>query len=305
MGWVYEIVNKLNNKRYIGSTNDIATRKRSNFGKLNSNKHGNSHLQNAFNKYGYEAFELHIITECEDYREQEQHLLDTSDWCTLYNINKFASGGDILSYHPDREGIVKRISLTMKSLHAEVDNPWVDRSMQGDKNPNWRGGSISFNTTCPSCGGKKDYYAFECHLCTTREGDSNSFYGKKHTEDTKEKLRLLKIGKDCNNNHQLNIDGVVYRTTKDAAEALNLPLTVVHYRCKVSTNYMFAMWTVVGVDKVIKESKGGVPTEVVCKGMLYSSYTEAAKGTGLKLTTLINRVKSKNYPEFIKAPQAS
>jgi len=63
---LYKIVNKLNNHFYIGSSDDIIRRWRDGHrGKLRKNKHENPHLQNSWNKYGENNFELIPYKECD------------------------------------------------------------------------------------------------------------------------------------------------------------------------------------------------------------------------------------------------
>lgn len=61
MFYYYKIENRLNRDKYIGITTDPIVRKNRHFNKLRKNKHFNPHLQNAFNKYGEQAFFFEII----------------------------------------------------------------------------------------------------------------------------------------------------------------------------------------------------------------------------------------------------
>lgn len=76
---VYKIVNKVNGKLYIGSSKDIYTRWKQHRDKLEKGVHGNTHLQNAWNKYKSDSFEFEVIEECspEIQFEKEQYYLDT------------------------------------------------------------------------------------------------------------------------------------------------------------------------------------------------------------------------------------
>lgn len=62
---IYCIKNKLNSKLYIGKTKNLYRRKYQHFGELNNNKHKNSHLQNAVNKYGISNFIFEVIEICD------------------------------------------------------------------------------------------------------------------------------------------------------------------------------------------------------------------------------------------------
>lgn len=62
---IYKILNKRNNKVYIGSAIDIKKRWRDHKWHLNHNKHHNSHLQSAWNKFGENSFVFLILIECD------------------------------------------------------------------------------------------------------------------------------------------------------------------------------------------------------------------------------------------------
>lgn len=76
---VYKILNTINGKFYIGSSKDIESRWRQHKDALNQEKHGNPHLQCAWNKYKPHSFVFEIIEECspEVQFEREQYYLDT------------------------------------------------------------------------------------------------------------------------------------------------------------------------------------------------------------------------------------
>lgn len=91
---VYQIRNKLNNKVYIGSSKDIGTRWSEHKRDLRMGEHRNSHLQNAYNKYGPENFIFEVLelldSEDEQY-EREQYWINIKDACNAekgYNIQE-------------------------------------------------------------------------------------------------------------------------------------------------------------------------------------------------------------------------
>lgn len=95
---IYKITNKTNGKIYIGSSVDIRGRFNSHKSDLRQNKHGNSKLQRAWDKYGEEAFVFDIVEECspDTVRNVEQQYLDElflkSDSNTFYNLYGNACG---------------------------------------------------------------------------------------------------------------------------------------------------------------------------------------------------------------------
>ena len=123
---IYQILNKNNEKRYIGSTSE-SFKKRFNLHKhhLRNNKHKNSHLQYSWNKYGEDAFEFSILEICSDKLEvldREQEYINSFDFEELYNINPFATGG--LQFTQD---ILDRRGKTLSKLNkdrSEKYNLW-------------------------------------------------------------------------------------------------------------------------------------------------------------------------------------
>lgn len=61
---VYNIINKINGDLYIGSSNQLNTRKTTHFRNLRNGKNHCKILQRAFNKYGEENFEFIILEYC-------------------------------------------------------------------------------------------------------------------------------------------------------------------------------------------------------------------------------------------------
>ena len=71
----------INNKKYIGQSKNIEYRWKEHIKKLNSDKHINNHLQNAWNTYGASGFTFSILELCtkEELTKQEDY------WMKYYN----------------------------------------------------------------------------------------------------------------------------------------------------------------------------------------------------------------------------
>jgi group I intron endonuclease len=69
---VYQIVNKITQKRYIGKSSNIQSRWNGHKHDLINNKHPNNYLQKSWNKYGKLNFEFEILQIC------------SLDQCSLY-----------------------------------------------------------------------------------------------------------------------------------------------------------------------------------------------------------------------------
>lgn len=91
-GGIYKIINKTTSDIYIGSTTNFNSRWIKHRKALNKGKHHSIILQNAWNKYGENDFEFHIIEKIRDIRsrltEREQYYLDTLN--PKYNICRTA-----------------------------------------------------------------------------------------------------------------------------------------------------------------------------------------------------------------------
>lgn len=92
MKCVYIIYNKVSKKGYVGSTTKHKRRFSDHLANLYRNKHSNSYLQNAWNKYGKSNFEFRILEEVCNSSQlliREQYYIDTLKSCNHkfgYNI---------------------------------------------------------------------------------------------------------------------------------------------------------------------------------------------------------------------------
>lgn len=78
MSGIYEIVNLVNGKRYVGSAVDLTQRWREHRSGLTRGKHHSRHLQAAWNKYGETSFAFRALMDCApaDLLREEQAEFD-------------------------------------------------------------------------------------------------------------------------------------------------------------------------------------------------------------------------------------
>jgi group I intron endonuclease len=192
---IYKIQNTLDGRTYYGSSKDIAKRLKDHKRELVANRHHNLFLQRAWNKDGSDNFEFSFVEEVsrDNLLVVEQTYLDDNKGG--YNLAP-ANGGDIISKHPERKKIIakmrKSIKLKYKKLGAQGRKEKYGRL--GTKNGNWRNGGIS-KKLCPICSINKTRSTNNsCGDCRDRTGKNNSFYGKEHSKETKDKISLANSG---------------------------------------------------------------------------------------------------------------
>ena len=123
---IYKIVNKVNGKYYVGSSNDIHSRWYAHKHHLKHKKHWNAHLQKAYDKYGCENFiyliiETNIEHNCLLKVEQKHLDIAKLEKCRCYNIG-FVAGR--VEMTPE---IRKKISLSSKGrISPRKGIKWTD-----------------------------------------------------------------------------------------------------------------------------------------------------------------------------------
>lgn len=311
---IYRIKNKLNEKCYYGSSKNIEKRWRRHKNELRKNKHINTYLQNAWNKYGEENFVFEIIEECDEslLKEIEQKYLNTNP---EYNIGLLASGGDNLSNNPNKNIIIEKIKKGsidwVNSLSDEEKKEKYSKPL--DKNSNWKGG-ISF-VYCLVCGKKIHQYAKYCkkHVVYDREKEKNSFYGKTHTDEFKKKLSELRKGKyNGNQNKTIIVDDVEYNSYGEASKLLNIPLATIRWRV-LSKNPKYKNYQFKGKEKETYSEKEqserlSIPQKgkqtnfnkpFTIDGVEYRTLKEASDMLGIHQMTIKGRLKSEKFGNYI------
>ena len=94
---IYTITNLINNKIYVGFCTNLFERYKNHKYELFGNRHKNSHLQNAVNKYKIENFLFEILEECDEiYLASQENY-----WCNLLNVHNRKYGYNIQPTHPN------------------------------------------------------------------------------------------------------------------------------------------------------------------------------------------------------------
>jgi len=134
-GVIYRIVNLVNGKFYVGSTNDPKARFRVHRARLNRGTHHSPHLQAAWQKYGATAFVFEIVAHLDSNSDllaaEQQWLTEHAGSALCYNTATHADApwrGVATELHP-QFGKPKSaetraaISATLKETYASGDAP--------------------------------------------------------------------------------------------------------------------------------------------------------------------------------------
>lgn len=166
---VYQIINTINNYRYVGSTTRGFNRRwATHLCCLRKNKHENTHLQRAYNKYGEGSFVFLIIETVntpENCIDIEQKWIDS----LKPEYNMCPNARNCLGRNVSKE-TRKKISLSNTGRKHTKD--FIEKAriaMMGND----------------LASGAKRTEEFKQNLREKNAGRNNNFFGKKHTEETK------------------------------------------------------------------------------------------------------------------------
>lgn len=118
---IYAITNKLNNKKYIGSSKSVYYRwNQSHRPSLRTGNHGNRHLQSAWSKYGESNFEFCIIEECASdilLKREGYWIENYRSWEREYGYN--------LTRIVDEKQILNEETITKMKNAKIIENYWT------------------------------------------------------------------------------------------------------------------------------------------------------------------------------------
>lgn len=173
----------MNGKQYIGQSIDFKSRKKTHLIYLRNNKHGNTHLQRSFNKYGEKSFKFEIIDSANSSKELNQleknYIIQAGFPNEKLCYNLMSGGGS--------KGICslktrKKMSESHKGTHTGKNNYWYGKHRSVE--------------TCEKISkankGKKRSEKIRKKMSESQKGKNNNRYGKHHTEETSKKMSKSK-----------------------------------------------------------------------------------------------------------------
>jgi group I intron endonuclease len=115
---IYKILNKSNNKVYIGSSIVLNKRKYKHFWMLRKDIHPNIYLQKSYNKNGVEMFEFEIIELC----EENDLIFRENHYINYYRSNEMEFGYNLALVGNSRRNIVSAEVKMKLSKHNQNKN---------------------------------------------------------------------------------------------------------------------------------------------------------------------------------------
>jgi len=207
MQGVYRIRNILDDKRYVGSTQDFDGRWDIHRDELRKGNHYNKYLQRAWNKYGEENFvfevEEEVIGDDKALLAVEQVYLDEGFALgVLYNVARKAGGGNLgeeinrkrseaLKGKKRTEEQCQNISQSRKKYLETHDiwnkeKPLTEEHRRNIKTAN----EVYYETHDAWNKGLPKTEEAKQKLSESNQGEGNPFYGKQHTQKSLNKMSV-------------------------------------------------------------------------------------------------------------------
>ena len=281
---IYKTTNLVNGKIYIGQD------KNNNPAYLGSGKI----LHLAFQKHGVENFNKEILEECEsvqELNEREKHWIsfyNSTDRKIGYNIALGGNGGDTISNHPNKDEIRRKHSKWMIE-----NNPTRGKKKTEEHIERWK----------------------ESYVGKYR-GENNPNFGSKRSESSKDKMSKArkKWWNNLSDGEREDISKKISEANKGKEGYWKGKNNHVHSEWMKQNNPMKGKTHTDEVKQRISDAnkkpkseetkrklseankgkKPGNMVKVEIEGIVYESLTDASIKTGINMSTLRNRIKSKN-----------
>lgn len=253
----YVLFDPNTNSYYFGSSGDVDKRLAQHFSDLRAGRHHCAPLQVLWDKYGaLETITYPCATREEAYESESALIAANQDSSNLLNIWLHVKGGDNLTRNPRREEIIERRRDTQLQLYqqmgAEVRREKWGRA--GTENPMFgrrhtaeaKRRMAVVNSTHEVAERLSSYKSTEKYrrsmseAASRRIGEKITFFGRTHTEATKERIRQGRIGKIPGNAQRVHVNGIEYSSVREACDRVGISYPTMIKRLKSDDpNYSF------------------------------------------------------------------
>lgn len=176
---IYEIVNTINQKRYIGSSVNLYRRWQKHAWELNRKEHRNKHMQAAWSHYGSGAFKFRTILIC-----ARKHLIDYEQRCLdglkpEYNVAPTA-------------GAAPYGMVVSEATRAKISANRIGHKVSAETRQKISAACLGYKHTDDAK--VKIAAAVRGRIASLETRAKMSFNAKNRSEETRKKLSLSKIG---------------------------------------------------------------------------------------------------------------
>lgn len=195
---IYKIINKADERAYVGYSSDIEGRIKHHFNELNRKAHANYYLQKAFICFGMVNFTYVILEEC-----SVDLLVSREDyWAKILQVHNREYGYNIEPTCVDRKyktmAEESRTKLSKTLTGRKIPKEQVDKIRKSvakviEDRGYWmtEEGKASISKARKGVNNRPGY----THSEETKKKISKNNIGKTHTKETKEHLRKVGMGK--------------------------------------------------------------------------------------------------------------
>lgn len=234
---------------YVGSTSNIQKRLHRHLSALSKRIHYNVNLQNAWSgteDIQMSTFEFETREAAYDFEDSLiKQFRESARQHLMANINNGALIGDLLKYHPTRSDIIERRTNSQRELFDSMSpeerkkrfgKPGVRNGMFGKTHTvevrNRLSRMMQGHTHNKGIKLKPAHVEQIRARAKLRIGAKNTFYGKHHSEATKEILRRKCLHDNHPDRIAISVGGIVFRSCADAARHFKISNGLVTYRLK-------------------------------------------------------------------------
>ena len=149
--------------------------------------------------------------------------------------------GDVLTLHPNRDELIKQRAKTLSENQSKLtlEEKYKIRDVRGNLNPMWgkthtpearkiislaNKGKVGPNLGKPLSEETKKKLS---EIGKTWVGPLNPFFGRKHTEESIEKMKLSHKGQKPSAFNRISIDNVEYDSCADASRKLGILISTI------------------------------------------------------------------------------
>lgn len=205
MSGIYEIVNRANGKRYIGSAKSFARRWAVHRCNLRKGKHHSTYLQSAWNKYGEANFEFRILNTCDvsELVAAEQEAIDTIR--PEYNMSPTAGSTIGVEFSPERRAKISAALKGRKRDPAVVES--TASKLRGRKLPAERIAHLIGNTH--ALGSKPSDEVRAAHAERQRRRYEDGILSRERPPEYREKIAASLRGRKLTPEHRAAVSAAM------------------------------------------------------------------------------------------------